>query len=276
MIGRGTPPGKALRQRVLPPKAAQYKDLSMRPLVAGNWKMNGLSASLAELGKLKEALAAQAPPCEVLICPPFTLIAQAAWHVKGAFALGGQDCHAKPSGAFTGDVSAEMLKDAGASYVIVGHSERRQYHGERDGDVAAKAEAAWRAGLTAIICVGETEDQRSAGQHNHVCAGQIDGSVPLAATAANTVIAYEPVWAIGTGKTPTPDDVKAMHAHIRACLIRHLGEGARLLRILYGGSVKADNAAELLNLAEVNGALVGGASLKAEEFQRIVRSVKDA
>ena len=245
----------------------------MRSLVAGNWKMNGLSASLAELGKLKEALAAQAPPCEVLICPPFTLIAPANWQVKGAFALGGQDCHAKPSGAFTGDVSAEMLKDAGASYVIVGHSERRQYHGECDADVAAKAEAAWRAGLTAIICIGETEGQRQDGDHNHVCASQIKGSVPLAATAANTVIAYEPVWAIGTGKTPTPDDVKAMHAHIRKCLVERLGEGARQLRILYGGSVKADNAAELLNLAEVNGALVGGASLKCEEFQRIVRSV---
>jgi len=245
----------------------------MRPLVAGNWKMNGLSASLAELGKLEEALAAKAPSCEVLVCPPFTLIAQAASSVKGAIALGGQDCHAKPSGAFTGDVSAEMLKDAGASYVIVGHSERRHYHGERDVDVAAKAEAAWRAGLTAIICIGETEGQRQAGAHNHVCAGQLAGSVPLAATAANTVIAYEPVWAIGTGKTPTAEDVVAMHAHIRACLVERLGEGARQLRILYGGSVKADNAAELLNLAEVNGALVGGASLKCEEFQRIVRSV---
>lgn len=248
----------------------------MRPLVAGNWKMNGLSASLAELGKLKEALAVEAPACEVLICPPFTLIAQAAWQVKGAFALGGQDCFAKPSGAFTGDVSAEMLKDAGASYVIVGHSERRQYHGERDADVAAKAEAAWRAGLTAIICVGETEDQRTAGEHNRICAGQIDGSVPRTATPANTVIAYEPVWAIGTGKTPTSEDIKAMHAHIRACLVARLGESARALRILYGGSVKADNAAEILNLAEVNGALVGGASLKAEEFQRIIRSVKEA
>ena len=245
----------------------------MRPLVAGNWKMNGLSASLAEFGKLKEALAAAPAPCEVLICPPFTLIAQAAWAVKGGFALGGQDCHAKPSGAFTGDVSAEMLKDAGASYVILGHSERRQYHGESDADVAAKAEAAWRAGLTAIICVGETEGQRSAGEHDHVCARQILGSVPPAATAANTVIAYEPVWAIGTGKTPTAADVVAMHAHIRKCLVQRLGEDARKLRILYGGSVKADNAAELLNLAEVNGALVGGASLKAEEFQRIVRCV---
>jgi triosephosphate isomerase (TIM) len=248
----------------------------MRPLVAGNWKMNGLAASLAELAQLKALLAAQALPCEVLVCPPFTLIAQAAWTVKGAFALGGQDCHTKPSGAFTGDVSAEMLRDAGASYVIVGHSERRHYHGESDADVAAKAEAGWRAGLTAIICIGETEGQRQDGAHNHVCASQIEGSVPLAATAANTVIAYEPVWAIGTGKTPTCADVAAMHAHIRSCLVERLGESAHQLRILYGGSVKADNAAELLNLAEVNGALVGGASLKAEEFQRIVRSVNGA
>lgn len=248
----------------------------MRSLVAGNWKMNGLAASLAELARLKEVLAASAPACEVLVCPPATLIAQANWHVKGAFALGGQDCHARASGAFTGDVSAEMLKDAGASYVIVGHSERRQYHGERDADVAAKAEAAWRAGLTAIICIGETESQRQAGDHNHVCGGQIDGSVPEGATAANSVIAYEPVWAIGTGKTPTADDIKAMHAHIRSCLVGRLGEGARKLRILYGGSVKGDNAREILNLPEVNGALVGGASLKCEEFHRIIGSVNPA
>jgi triosephosphate isomerase len=253
----------------------------MRALVAGNWKMNGLAASLAELAKLKDALAASPPGCEVLICPPATLLAQANGHVKGAFALGGQDCHAKPSGAFTGDISAEMLKDAGASYVIVGHSERRQYHGERDADVAAKAEAAWRAGLTAIICVGETEGQREAGDHNDICAVQIDGSVPEAATAANTVIAYEPVWAIGTGKTPTAQDIVAMHVHLRACLIRRLGPkigeaGARAVRLLYGGSVKADNAGEILNLAEVNGALVGGASLKCEEFQRIVSAVNAA
>jgi triosephosphate isomerase len=260
----------------LPPKAGNYKDLYMRPLVAGNWKMNGLAANLAELAKLREALAATPPPCEVLVCPPFTLIAQAAWAVRGAFALGGQDCHAKASGAFTGDISAEMLKDAGASYVIVGHSERRQYHGERDGDVAAKAGAAWRAGLTAIICIGETESQRQAGDHSHVCAGQLEGSVPAGATAANTVIAYEPVWAIGTGRTPTVDEVAAMHAHLRACLVGRLGQQGREMRILYGGSVKADNAGELLNLAEVNGALVGGASLKAEEFHRIVASVNAA
>jgi triosephosphate isomerase len=248
----------------------------MRSLVAGNWKMHGLADSLAQLASLKAALAASAPPCEVLVCPPATLIARAADLVKGAFALGGQDCHAKASGAFTGDVSAEMLKDAGASYVIVGHSERRQVHGERDGDVAAKAQAAWRAGLTAIICIGETEAQRQAGDHNHICGGQIDGSVPAAATAANTVIAYEPVWAIGTGKTPTADDIVAMHAHVRACLVRRLGEGARQMRILYGGSVKADNADQILNLPEVNGALVGGASLKSEDFQRIIASVNPA
>ena len=242
-------------------------------LIAGNWKMNGLASSLGELTALKEALAKAPPTCDVLVCPPATLIAQAAWHVKGAFALGGQNCHAEAKGAFTGDLSVEMLKDAGASYVIVGHSERRQDHGERDGDVAAKAEAAWRAGLTAIICIGETEDQRDAGRAHHICSGQVDGSVPLAATAANTVIAYEPVWAIGTGKTPTADEIAQMHAHIRACLLRRLGAGAAEIRILYGGSVKPDNAAEILNLPEVNGALVGGASLKSDDFIRIIRAV---
>ena len=245
----------------------------MRPLVAGNWKMNGLSASLAELGKLKEALAAKAPACEVLICPPFTLIAQANWHVKGAFALGGQDCHAKPSGAFTGDVSAEMLKDAGASYVIVGHSERRQYHGESDADVAAKAQAAWRAGLTAIICMGETEEQRSAGEHTHICASQLAGSVPLAATAANTVIAYEPVWAIGTGRTATVEQVAEVHAAIHKEAAAIMGaSNIGGLRVLYGGSVTPSNAQALLALEHVGGALVGGASLKADQFWAIAES----
>src|SRR3569833_621422 len=248
----------------------------MRSLVAGNWKMNGLSASLAELGKLKEALAANAPSCEVLICPPFTLIAQAAWHVKGAFALGGQDCHAKPSGAFTGDVSAEMLKDAGASYVIVGHSERRQYHKESDADVAAKARGAWRAGMKAIICVGEPESERVAGEHNHICAGQVRASGPEGATPENTVPAYEPVWAIGTGKTPTSADIASMHAHLRASLLSCLGEAGKGLLILYGGSVKPDNANEILNLPEVGGALVGGASLKAAEFHKIIAGLTRA
>jgi triosephosphate isomerase len=166
-----------------------------------------------------------------------------------------------------------MLKDAGASYVILGHSERRQDHGERDANVAAKVEAAWRAGLTAIICIGETEDQRTAGHAHHICSGQIDGSVPPAATATNTVIAYEPIWAIGTGKTPTSEQIVHMHAHIRSSLVAHLGEEGRGVRILYGGSVKPDNAGEILHLAEVNGALVGGASIKSEDFLRIIRAV---
>jgi triosephosphate isomerase (TIM) len=246
----------------------------MRPLVAGNWKMNGLAAGLAELSSLKEALAASPPPCDVLVCPPATLIAQAAALVQGAFALGGQDCHTRSCGPHTGDISAEMLKDAGASFVIVGHSERRQNHGERDGDVAAKAQAAWRAGLTAIICIGESEAQRFAGDANQICVQQLDGSVPGSATPANTVIAYEPVWAIGTGKTPTVAQIAAMHGHIRTTLARRLGEAGRGMRILYGGSVKPDNAGEILNLPEVGGALVGGASLKARDFLSIIEALR--
>jgi len=245
-------------------------------LIAGNWKMNGLASSLGELTVLKEALVQTPPPCEVLVCPPASLIAQANWHVKSAFALGGQDCHAKDKGAFTGDISAEMLKDAGASYVIVGHSERRQYHGEGDAIVAAKAQAAWRAGLKAIICIGESLAERDAGTATHICSGQLDGSVPDGATAANTVIAYEPVWAIGTGRTPTSPDIAAMHAHIRSCLTGRLGEGAKAILILYGGSVNPANAAEILSLPEVGGALVGGASLKAADFLKIIGSVKAA
>jgi triosephosphate isomerase len=245
----------------------------IRPLVAGNWKMNGLAASLEELQALRAALLAEPASAEVLVCPPFTLIAQANFLVKDTFGLGGQDCHAAPTGAHTGDIAAEMLKDAGASYVIVGHSERRQDHHERDGDVAQKAHAAWRAGLTAIVCIGETESQRSSGDAHHICQKQIDGSVPGSATAANTVIAYEPVWAIGTGRTPTPAEITHMHAHIRRCLMRRLGEGAKAMRILYGGSVKPDNAGEILGLAEVNGALVGGASIKSDDFLRIIRAV---
>jgi len=244
----------------------------MRALVAGNWKMNGLAASLGELQALKQALGQ--PACDVLVCPPATLIAQAAWHVKGAFALGGQDCHAQPKGAFTGDLSAEMLKDAGASFVILGHSERRQYHGETDGQVAAKARAAWRAGLTAIICIGESEAQRNAGDAPHICRGQLNESVPPEATSANTVIAYEPVWAIGTGRTPTSADIVAMHAHIRSCLVGKLGPAGEGMLILYGGSVNPGNAAEILNLPQVGGALVGGASLKAEDFLKIIAAVK--
>jgi len=248
-------------------------------LIAGNWKMNGLASSLGELTALKEALAQTPPSCEVLVCPPASLIAQANWHVKGAFALGGQDCHPRDKGAFTGEISAEMLKDAGASYVIVGHSERRQYHGESDALVAAKAQAAWRAGLKAIICIGESLAERDAGTARHICRGQLDGSVPDGATAANTVIAYEPVWAIGTGRTPTSPDIAAMHAHIRACLIGKLGAArldAKAMLILYGGSVNPGNAAEILSLPEVGGALVGGASLKAADFIKIIGAVPSA
>ena len=235
--------------------------------------MNGLAADLAELNLLRQDLGAESgAACEVLVCPPASLIARARPIAEGAFALGGQDCHAQACGAFTGDISAEMLKDAGASYVIVGHSERRQYHGESDQVVAAKAQAAWRAGLSAIICVGETEAERDQGRAKPICHGQINGSVPKDATATNTAIAYEPVWAIGTGKTPSDDDIAAMHAHLRDCLVAHLGDAGTGMRILYGGSVKPSNAAQILSLDNVNGALVGGASLKARDFMAIIRA----
>ncbi len=244
----------------------------MRKLVAGNWKMNGLGASLAKLEALKAGLGA--PVCDVLICPPATLIARAAQKAAGAFPVGGQDCSPHPSGAFTGDISAAMLKDAGATTVILGHSERRHIHGETDALVAEKARAAWAAGLVVIICVGETDAQHEAGQAHKVCHNQIVGSVPKAATANSTAIAYEPVWAIGTGKTPTSQEIQAMHAHLRHCLSEALGAGARGMRILYGGSVNPSNAAEILNLSEVDGALVGGASLKASDFLKIIEAIK--
>ena len=229
----------------------------MRQLIAGNWKMNGLAASLAEIAAIRDAGPGHA---DILICPPATLIAQAA---KGGVPIGAQDCHSEACGAFTGDISAEMLKDAGAVAVIVGHSERRQHHGETDATVAAKARAAWRAGLTAIICIGETEAQRMNGEALDVVARQIAGSVPQGATATNTAIAYEPVWAIGTGKTPSNAEIARMHAHIRA----RVGD----LRILCGGSVKPANAREILALADVDGALVGGASLKSQDFLAIAQ-----
>jgi triosephosphate isomerase len=247
----------------------------MRQLIAGNWKMNGLSASLGELSALKEGLKTN-PPADILICPPFTLLAQANWAVKGSFALGGQDCSDKAGGAFTGDISAAMLKDAGASHVILGHSERRKIHGESDAQVAAKAKAAWSAGLTAVICIGETQEERDAGKANSICHGQITTSVPAEATPANSVIAYEPVWAIGTGRTPTMEDIAAMHAHLRGCLKERLGAAADGMRLLYGGSVNPANAKDILNLKDVDGALVGGASLKAADFLAIIASVKSA
>lgn len=245
----------------------------MRSLVAGNWKMNGLGHDLAEIEAVAQAAIAKPPPADVLICPPATLIARAVACAAGRIAIGGQDCHAEASGAFTGDVSAEMLADAGARFVIVGHSERRHYHHETDADVAAKARAAWRAGLSAIICVGETEAQRDGGHAFTVVAEQLAGSLPQDARAARTSIAYEPIWAIGTGRTAAAADIAQMHAHIRSELVRRLGGEDRSVRILYGGSVKPENAREILALPEVGGALVGGASLKATDFREIIRAI---
>jgi triosephosphate isomerase (TIM) len=244
---------------------------TIRPLIAGNWKMNGLKASAAEFEAMLAGAPQVAAKADLLVCPPATLIAAFAEKARGAktLAIGAQDCHPKPSGAHTGDISAEMLKDAGASAVIVGHSERRADHGETDMLVRQKAEAAWRAGLTAIVCIGETQHQRDNGQTLDICRGQLNLSLPDGATAANLVVAYEPVWAIGTGLTPTTSDVEQVHKLVRDTLTeRFKGEGARI-RILYGGSVKPSNAAELMAVANVNGALVGGASLKASDFLAI-------
>jgi triosephosphate isomerase len=244
---------------------------TIRPLIAGNWKMNGLRASLAEFEAMLAGASEVAGKADLLVCPPATLIAGFAGKARGAktLAIGAQDCHPKPSGAHTGDLSAEMLGDAGASAIIVGHSERRADHGESDALVRQKAEAAWRAGLTAIVCIGETRQQRDAGQTLDICGGQLEGSLPDGATAGNLVVAYEPVWAIGTGLTPTAADVEQVHRFIRDNLTsRFNGEGTKI-RILYGGSVKPSNAAELMAVANVNGALVGGASLKASDFLAI-------
>ncbi|MGD0642259.1 MAG: triose-phosphate isomerase [Roseiarcus sp.] len=243
----------------------------VRPLVAGNWKMNGLRASLSEIVAMRRAVdAGEAGTAEIAVCPPATLLSPAAAILEdGALKLGAQDCCAADSGAYTGDISAPMLEDAGASYVIVGHSERRAGHGESDAAVRAKAEAAHRAGLTAILCVGETRAEREGGRAVAVVSGQLRGSLPAKASPADLVIAYEPVWAIGTGLTPTPADVAEMHGAIRALLSQVYGEAGAKMRILYGGSVKPANARELLGLANVDGALVGGASLKAADFMAI-------
>jgi triosephosphate isomerase len=243
---------------------------AIRPLIAGNWKMNGLKASLAEFEAMREGAAAVATKADLLVCPPATLIAGLADKAKGSkLAVGAQDCHPKASGAHTGDLSAEMLADAGASAIIVGHSERRADHGESDALVRQKAEAAWRAGLTAIVCIGETQAQRDAGQTLEICGGQLRGSLPDGSTSANLVVAYEPVWAIGTGLTPTAKDVEQVHEFIRGSLTDRFKAEGEKVRILYGGSVKPSNAAELMAVANVNGALVGGASLKAADFLAI-------
>jgi triosephosphate isomerase (TIM) len=237
------------------------------PLVAGNWKMNGLAASIGQL-KAIIAGAPGLPNVELMVCPPATLIAGFAAAARGSSVLiGGQDCHALPLGAYTGDISAEMLKDAGAAAVIVGHSERRQYHGETDAAVRAKALAARRAGLLAIVCVGETRAERESGRALAIVGAQLDGSLPD--DAADFVVAYEPVWAIGTGLTPTTNDVADMHRSVRERLVSRYGKAGEATRILYGGSVNPKNAKELLAVKNVDGALVGGASLKADEFLAI-------
>ncbi len=240
------------------------------PFVVGNWKMNGLGAALAEIAAIAAAVEeGAAGRADCALCPPATLLERAAQTARGRLAIGGQDCAAAASGAFTGDVSAAMLRDAGASLVIVGHSERRAGHGESDATVRAKAEAAARAGLTAIVCVGESKAEHDAGRARDVVAAQIGGSVPPGSSAEALVIAYEPVWAIGTGRTPTDRDVAAMHGFIRDRLAEGLGGVAGSVRLLYGGSVKPANAAALMALPDVDGALVGGASLTAADFLAI-------
>ena len=240
------------------------------PLIAGNWKMNGLAASEFELARIISGSKDFAGKAELMVCPPASLIAAFAGAARGSSVLiGAQDCHAEPWGAHTGDISAEMLADAGARAVIVGHSERRADHHETDGQVRAKAQAAWRAGLIAIVCVGELRAEREAGKTLQIVGRQLEGSLPDGGSATNLVVAYEPVWAIGTGLTPTTADVAEVHAFIREGLNKRFASQGGTVRILYGGSVKPDNAKQLLSVPNVNGALVGGASLKAADFLAI-------
>ncbi|MDO1558529.1 triose-phosphate isomerase [Brevundimonas sp. 2R-24] len=247
---------------------------TITPLIAGNWKMNGLSASLDEAAALKEALDQQPAACRVALCPPATLIAQMAWRLKGgAVLIGAQDCHAAAEGAYTGSISAAMLKDAGAGLVILGHSERRQGFGETDADVAAKVEAALAAGLEPIVCVGETLEERDAGKAVEVVQRQVSGSLPDSLAGAAFSVAYEPVWAIGTGRTPTLEQIAEVHDAVRATLEQRFGQHGSGIAILYGGSVKPANAAEILKVSNVGGALVGGASLKAQDFLGIIRAL---
>jgi len=246
---------------------------SPRPLIAGNWKMNGLASSLDEARTLAADLAATPPACEVALCPPSTLLRAMADSLAGtSVEVGGQDCRSEASGAFTGDISAEMLADAGARLVILGHSERRAGHGETSEDVAAKVQAALRAGLRPVVCVGETLEEREAGWALGVVTGQVEDSLPDDLGQVAFAVAYEPVWAIGSGLTPTLDQIEEVHAAIRGVLVRRFGEAGAVAPILYGGSVKPANAAEILHAREVGGALVGGASLKAADFLAIIRA----
>lgn len=246
-----------------------------RKLAAGNWKMNGSIAQLAEIVGIQEAAKA-APGVNVAICPPFTLLAAAVTRAGGHLLIGAQDCHPRPSGAHTGCVSVPMIKEAGARAVIVGHSERRTDQHESDADVRAKAAAALAEGLLTIVCVGESADQRDTGTQLEVVARQLQGSLPDLARDGELVIAYEPIWAIGTGKVATPADVAQMHAAIRGELVQRFGDAGGRIRILYGGSVKGDNAAELFAVPDVDGALVGGASLTADKFVPIIKAAAAA
>src|SRR5262245_3313331 len=249
--------------------------MAPRPLVAGNWKMNGLKASISELDQIIEGARGLSARVDLMVCPPATLITVFAARAHGSSVLiGGQDCHAEDFGAFTGDVSAPMLADAGACAVIVGHSERRTYHQETDAQVRDKARAAWRAGLLAIVCIGETEFERKAGATLSRLERQLGESLPDGSTPENLVVAYEPVWAIGTGRTPTSADVAEVHGFIRQRLRTRFRAGGEGIRILYGGSVKPGNAKELMGVENVDGALVGGASLKAEDFLAIATACR--
>ena len=246
----------------------------MRPLIAGNWKMHGLSAQLVEIETIAASVQAKSPAADVLVCVPATLLSRAAQTAAGRIAIGGENCDAEVSGAFTGDVSGDMLVDAGATTVIVGHSERRRYHHETDAMVAAKARAAWRSGLATIICIGETKAQRDSGDALTVCGKQIAKSLPEdLARSGTAAIAYEPLWAIGSGHMPTSEQIAQVHRHVRACLEGLAGDEGAEIRILYGGSVTSDNSSAILGLANVDGVLIGGASLKAADFDAVLRSV---
>ena len=247
-----------------------------RPLIAGNWKMHGLAAQLPEIEAIAASVRARPPAADVLICVPATLLSRAARTAAGRIAIGGEDCRAEASGAFTGDVSADMLKDAGATAVIVSHSERRRFHGETDAAVAAKATAAFACGLSTIVCIGETEAQRRNGDALAVVGGQLEGGLPGdLAHSGTAAIAYEPLWAIGSGHVPTANQIAEVHRHIRKRLMEIAGDAGAGIRILYGGSVTADNAHDILELDEVGGVLIGGASLSASDFDAVLRRVPE-
>jgi triosephosphate isomerase len=242
----------------------------MRPLIAGNWKMHGLASQLEQIRVVAASIKAQPLHADVLICVPPTLIDRAVTASSGYLAIGGEDCSAETAGAFTGDVDADMLQDAGATAVILGHSERRRLHQETDAKVAAKVRAAWAAGLSTIVCIGETQEQRSAGQTLAVCDAQVTASLPDFRVGCETSVAYEPLWAIGSGHMPTVEDIKVVHGHIRHCLVARFGEAGRAIRVLYGGSVKSSNAQAILEICNVGGVLVGGASLTSADFDAVL------